>query len=122
MDRKFFFFRREPESETSASLSDTGVGLSTIAIPSENLTFITAGKKKVTFTFKDCNGFEDSLLLEGESIPKANITVSCKEGEESSLIESVINFLSRNTPKNIMKFDVVDRDWETKNLQIRNNP
>lgn len=108
MDRKFFFFRREPESETSASLSDTGVGLSTIAIPSENLTFITAGKKRVTFTFKDCNGFEDSLLLEGESIPKANITVSCKEGEESSLIESVINFLSRNTPKNIMKFDVVD--------------
>jgi len=108
MDRKFFFFRREPESETSASFSDTGVGLSTIAIPSENLTFITAGKKRVTFTFKDCNGFEDSLLLEGESIPKANITVSCKEGEESSLIESVINFLSRNTPKNIMKFDVVD--------------
>ena len=108
MDRKFFFFRREPESETSASLTDAGVGLSTIAIPSENLTFITAGKKKVTFTFKDCNGFEDSLLLEGESIPKANITVSCKEGEESSLIESVINFLSRNTPKNIMKFDVVD--------------
>ncbi len=107
MDRKFFFFRREPESETSSSFSDTGVGLSTVAIPSENLTFITAGKKKVTFTFKDCNGFEDSLLQEGESIPKANITVSCKEGEEASLIESVINFLSRNTPKNIMKFDVV---------------
>ena len=47
------------------------------------------------------------MLQEGESIPKANITVSCKEGEEASLIESVINFLSRNTPKNIMKFDVV---------------
>ena len=106
MDRKFFFFRREPESETSSSFSDTGVGLSTVAIPSENLTFITAGKKKVTFTFRDCNGFEDSLLQEGESIPKANITVSCKEGEEAT-IESVINFLSRNTPKNIMKFDVV---------------
>lgn len=107
MDRKFFFFRREPESETSSSFSDTGVGLSTVAIPSENLTFMTAGKKKVTFTFRDCNGFEDSLLQEGESIPKANITVSCKEGEEASLIESVISFLSRNTPKNIMKFDVV---------------
>ena len=107
MDRKFFFFRREPESETSSSFSDTGVGLSTVAIPSENLTFMTAGKKKVTFTFRDCNGFEASLLQEGESIPKANITVSCKEGEEASLIESVINFLSRNTPKNIMKFDVV---------------
>jgi len=107
MDRKFFFFRREQESETSASFSDTGVGLSTIAIPSENLTFITAGKKKVIFTFKDCNGFDESVLQEGESIPKATITVACKDGEESSLIESVINFMSRNTAKNIMKFDVV---------------
>ena len=108
MDRKFFFFRREPESETSASFSDTGVGLSTIAIPSENLTFITAGKKKVVFTFKDCNGFDESVLQEGESIPKANITVACKEGDEAGLIEDVINFMSRDTAKNIMKFDVVD--------------
>jgi len=107
MDRKFFFFRREQESETSASFSDTGVGLSTIAIPSENLTFITSGKKKVIFTFKDCNGFDETVLQEGESIPKATITVACKDGEESSLIESVINFMSRNTAKNIMKFDVV---------------
>lgn len=110
MERKFFFFRREPESETSVSFSDTGVGLSTIAIPSENLTFITAGKKKVVFTFKDCNGFDESNLIEGESIPKANITVSCKEGEEAALIESVVNFMSRSTPKNIMKFDVVNND------------
>ena len=70
MDRKFFFFRREPESETSSSFSDTGVGLSTVAIPSENLTFITAGKKKVTFTFKDCNGFEDSFASRGRVDPK----------------------------------------------------
>ena len=110
MDRKFFFFRREPESETSATFSDTGVGLSTIAIPSENLTFITAAKKKVVFTFRDCNGFDESNLIEGESVPKANITVSCKEGEEANLIESVINFMSRKTPKNIMKFDVVNKE------------
>ena len=110
MDRKFFFFRREPESEGSISFSDTGVGLSTIAIPSENLTFITAGKKKVIFTFKDCNGFDESNLIEGESVPKANITVSCKEGEEAKLIENVINFMSANTRKNIMKFDVVDKE------------
>ena len=108
MDRKFFFFRREPESETSASFSDTGVGLSTIAIPSENLTFITAAKEKVIFTFKDCNGFDESSLQEGESIPKANITVACKQGDEAGLIEDVINFMSRSTPKNIMKFDVVE--------------
>ena len=58
-------------------------------------------------TFKDCNGFDESNLIEGESVPKASITVSCKEGEESNLIEAVINFISRDTPKNIMKFDVV---------------
>tara|TARA_B100001093_G_C26857901_1_gene1028352 strand:- start:4043 stop:5344 length:1302 start_codon:yes stop_codon:yes gene_type:complete len=110
MDRKFFFFRREPESETSSSFSDTGVGLSTIAIPSENLTFITTAKKKVVFTFKDCNGFDESNLIQGESVPKATITISCKEGEEANLIESVINFMSRDTPKNIMKFDVVNNE------------
>jgi len=110
MDRKFFFFRRELESETSSSFSDTGVGLSTIAIPSENLTFITAAKKKVMFTFRDCNGFDETNLIEGESVPKANITVSCKDGEEANLIEAVINFMSRDTSKNIMRFDVVNKE------------
>ena len=58
--RKFFFFRREVESPSSASFSDTGVGVSTIAIPSENLTFITSELGRVKFTFKDCNGFDES--------------------------------------------------------------
>ena len=108
MDRKFFFFRRELESPTSASFSDTGVGVSTIAIPSENLTFITSSLGRVRFTFKDCNGFDESSLLEGESILKTNVTVACEEGDEAALIEDVINFMSRSTPKNIMKFDVVE--------------
>ncbi len=110
MDRKFFFFRREVESPGSASFSDTGVGVSTIAIPSENLTFITSELGRVKFTFKDCNGFDESSLEEGESLLKTTITVSCKQGEEASLIESVVNFISRNTPKNIMKFDVVSSE------------
>ena len=110
MDRKFFFFRREIESPTSASFSDTGVGVSTIAIPSENLTFITSELGRVRFTFKDCNGFDEAALEEGESLLKTTITVSCNQGEEASLIESIINFMSRNTPKNIMKFDVVSSE------------
>ncbi len=110
MDRKFFFFRRELESPTSASFSDTGVGVSTIAIPSENLTFITSELGRVRFTFKDCNGFDEAALEEGESLLKTTITVSCNQGEEASLIESIINFMSRNTPKNIMKFDVVSSE------------
>ena len=110
MDRKFFFFRREVESPGSASFSDTGVGVSTIAIPSENLTFITSELGRVKFTFKDCNGFDESSLEEGESLLKTTITVSCKQGEEASLIESIVNFISRNTPKNIMKFDVVSSE------------
>ena len=110
MDRKFFFFRREIESPNSVSFSDTGVGISTIAIPSENLTFITSSLGRVRFTFKDCNGFDESALEEGESLLKTTITVSCNQGEEASLIESIINFMSRNTPKNIMKFDVVSSE------------
>ena len=110
MDRKFFFFRREVESPSSASFSDTGVGVSTIAIPSENLTFITSELGRVKFTFKDCNGFDESSLEEGESLLKTTITVSCKQGEEANLIESIINFISRNTPKNIMKFDAVSSE------------
>ena len=110
MDRKFFFFRREVESPSSASFSDTGVGVSTMAIPSDNLTFITSELGRVRFTFKDCNGFDESSLEEGESLLKTTITVSCKQGEEASLIESVVNFISRNTPKNIMKFDVVSSE------------
>jgi len=102
MDRKFFFFRREIESPTSASFSDTGVGVSTIAIPSENLTFITSELGKVRFTFKDCNGFDEAALEEGESLLKTTITVSCRQGEEASLIEEIVNFMSRKTPKNIM--------------------
>ena len=108
--RKFFFFRREAESPSSASFSDTGVGVSTIAIPSENLTFITSELGRVKFTFKDCNGFDESSLEQGESLLKTTITVSCKQGEEASLIESIVNFISRNTPKNIMKFDVVSSE------------
>ena len=86
MDRKFFFFRREIESPTSTSFSDTGVGVSTIAIPSDNLTFITSELGRVRFTFKDCNGFDESFLEEGESLLKTTITVS----------------------------RATDRDWETK--------
>ena len=110
MDRKFFFFRREVESPSSASFSDTGVGISTIAIPSENLTFITSELGRVRFTFKDCNGFDEAALEEGESLLKTTITVSCNQGEEATLIENIVNFISRNTPKNIMKFDVVSSE------------
>ena len=110
MDRKFFFFRREIESPTSALFSDTGVGVSTIAIPSENLTFITSELGKVRFTFKDCNGFDEAALEQGESLLKTTITVSCRQGEEASLIEEIVNFMSRKTPKNIMKFDVVSSE------------
>ena len=110
MDRKFFFFRREIESPTSTSFSDTGVGVSTIAIPSDNLTFITSELGRVRFTFKDCNGFDEAALEEGESLLKTTITVSCNQGEEATLIENIVNFISRNTPKNIMKFDVVSSE------------
>ena len=118
MDRKFFFFRRGVESPGSASFSDTGVGVSTIAIPSENLTFITSELGRVRFTFRDCNGFDESSLEEGESLLKTTITISCKQGQEANLIESIVNFISRDTPKNIMKFDVVSSESTFKEVIV----
>ena len=94
MDRKFFFFRREPESETSASFSDTGVGLSTIAIPSENLTFVAA-KEKVIFTFKDCNR-DESSLKKGSHWPKPTSRFLAKKVKRQTRLSLVINFMSRN--------------------------
>lgn len=71
------------------------------------------------FTFKDCNGFDEAALEEGESLLKTTITVSCNQGEEASLIESIINFMSRNTPKNIMKFDVVSSESTFRRLLLK---
>ena len=106
---KFFLFKQAPESLSSVRISNTGKGISSMAIPSDNLSFISSAAGSVTFTFNDSNIIEQSLLIEGESIEKTNVTVACKKGEEADLMQSVLGFISRDSSNNILLFDAVNK-------------
>ena len=106
---KFFLFKQAPESISSVRISNTGKGISSIAIPSDNLSFISSATGSVTFTFNDSNILEQSVLIQGESIEKTNVTVACKVGEEADLMQSVLGFISRDSSNNILLFDAVNK-------------
>ena len=109
--RKFFLFRREPdEIGSGATTSNTGVGISTISIPADNLAYMTTKPKGLVITFNQSSAFESSFLNPGESIPKTTVEVGCAKGEEASLMESVINFISSESKKNVMRFDAVNKN------------
>jgi hypothetical protein len=105
--KKFFLFNREGLSPSSSDSSDTGVGLSVLAIPSDHLSFITALEGAVNITFNDASLYEGSGFFEGEALKKTSVTVSCRKGNEVSLIESIIGFISSDVKSGVMRFDVV---------------
>lgn len=109
--RKFFLFRREADDIGSgATASNTGVGISTISIPADNLAYMTTKPKGLVITFNQSSAFESSFLNPGESIPKTTVEVGCAEGEESALMESILNFISSESKKNVMRFDAVNKN------------
>lgn len=109
--RKFFLFRREADDIGSgATTSNTGVGISTISIPADNLAYMTTKPKGLVITFNQSSAFESSFLNPGESIPKTTVEVGCAEGEESALMESILNFISSESKKNVMRFDAVNKN------------
>lgn len=105
--KKFFLFRRSVETATSSSISNSGVGVSTIAIPADLMCFVATATGSVTITFNDATAFQQTLLVEGESLKKTNVTVSCEVGRETSLVESILEFISKDSKKSVMRFDVV---------------
>jgi hypothetical protein len=109
--RKFFLFRREADDIGSgATTSNTGVGISTISIPADNLAYMTTKPKGLVITFNQSSAFESSFLNPGESIPKTSVEVGCAEGEEAALMESILNFISSESKKNVMRFDAVNKN------------
>jgi len=107
MAQKFFLFKRkDPAVSGGATISDNGKGISVISIPSTNLAYMAASKGAVTMFFNNSAPFEEnSFTTNGESFEKTSVTVSCDVGEESQLMEDIINFINRDTAKNVMKFD-----------------
>ena len=104
--KKFFLFRREEINEGSSRSSDTGVGLSVLAVPVDHVSFLTASKGAVNVTFNDAGIYENVELFTGDSVEKTNVTISCELGEELGLMENILNFISAQSTNNIMKFDV----------------
>jgi|9_EtaG_2_1085328.scaffolds.fasta_scaffold19524_2 hypothetical protein len=107
MAQKFFLFKRkDPAVSGGALFSDNGKGISVISFPASNLAYMAANKGAVTMYFNDSAPFEEnSLSVAGESFEKTSVTVSCDSGAEADLMEDIINFINRDTAKNVMKFD-----------------
>ena len=106
--KKFFLFKRNDISLSSTSVSDTGEGLDVLAVPADSLAFMTAESGSVSIVFNEASIYEANNLLDGESFKKTSVSVSCEEGTESDLIESILKFISsESTTTNIMRFDAV---------------
>ena len=106
--KKFFLFRKEEIGVSSVTASDTGKGLSVIALPAESFAFASAAKGYVVIAFNDATLYEESNLTDGESIEKTTIKIPCEVGEEVNLVESILSFMARESGKAIMRFDAVD--------------
>jgi hypothetical protein len=112
MAEKFFLFKRKDPSVSGGALfSDSGKGISVVSLPAKNVAYMTATRGGVTIFFNNSSPFEESnITAVGESFEKTSVSVSCEIGEESKLMEDIINFINRDTAKNVMKFDATGID------------
>lgn len=128
--KKFFLFKREEPQEYHDSKSDTGEALSILAIPADSLSYMTAAKGSVDILFNNASPYEESNLTDGESIEKTEVTVGCQQGRELELMEAIMNFISRDSKQNIMRFDALEiantfpenSGATTINAKVRQNP
>ena len=107
--KKFFLFRKEEVNASSVTASDSGKGLSVLALPADSLAFASADRGSVILAFNSATKYEESNLTDGESLEKTTVKIPCEAGKEVDLIESILSFISREGGKSIMKFDAVDQ-------------
>jgi len=108
--KKFFLFRKEEINVSSVTASDSGQGLSVLALPADSLAFASADRGSVILVFNSATKYEESNLTDGESIEKTTVRIPCEIGKEVKLIESILAFIVREGGKSIMKFDAVDQE------------
>jgi len=106
--KKYFLFRKEEVNISSVTSSDTGVGLSLLAVPTDKVSYISSELGRVKIVFNDVTVYQEANLRDGESLEKSSVFISCSEGDEFELVESILKFISSDkTVSNVMKFDVV---------------
>ena len=118
--KKFFLFRRSDPVGSDKRFSEGGSDIPILGIPADLVAFMTAGKGTVTITFNNAGMYEENEMFIGDSIEKTNVTISCEEGQEMHLIETVMRFVSRETKRSIMVFDVLENDSTFKNAVVNN--
>lgn len=108
MTDKFFLFRRSEPSVFSDVFSNDGNSISALSIPASHLSYMVAKEGSIVLFFNNATPYEENNLKEGQSFEKTNVQVSCKIGDESNLMEGIMNFISRkDSSKVIMRFDFV---------------
>ena len=60
--KKYFLFRREEVSITSVTASDSGVGLSLLAVPADSIAYISSELGRVKIVFNDMTMYQESNL------------------------------------------------------------
>ena len=107
MAEKYFLFQRDAVTEFSTVTSNTGDGLSVVAVPASKLANVTAQPGEVIMRFDDAGIYDDVFLTNSEGMPKARIEVPCEVGNEVALIEQILTFLTKEGGKSVMRFDSV---------------
>ncbi len=110
MTDKFFLFKRDSPNKESQLFSDNGKGISVMAIPASSVSYMVATEGSVNIFFNNTSVFEENSLKENESFEKTKVIIRCAKGVENDLIESIVSFMNRATPKNVMKFDATGED------------
>ena len=54
--------------------------------------------------FNNATPYEDNNLVDGDSMQKSSVTVSCEEGKEMDVIENIMRFVGSDNKYNILKF------------------
>ena len=120
MSKKFFLFRRSDPVGPVKRFSENGKDIAILGIPADQIAFISAGNGEVNLTFNNSGIYEESELFVGDSIEKTNVSITCPEGEEMRLIERIMSFISLDTGRTILKFDVLSPKQPFDNVVVEN--
>jgi len=120
MSKKFFLFRRSDPVGPVKRFSENGKDIAILGIPADQIAFISAGNGEVNLTFNNSGIYEESELFVGDSIEKTNVSITCPEGEEMRLIERIMSFISLDTGRTILKFDVLSTKQPFDNVVVEN--
>ena len=108
MSKKFFLFRRSNPLGPVKRFSENGKDIAILGIPADKVSLMTAGNGQVNLTFNEAGIYENSQLFDGDSIEKTNVSIACEPGNEMNLIENIMRFVSTESKKTIMFFDVLE--------------